>query len=187
MKKKSIQILSLYEVEKGRIRRSGPWAIRRLLLYAAALLFDGAVVMAGISAVGVGHHQLQVHNIGNGAHSAHGQVDRADHNNEGQAKGDHQGQSHLVQKVNEVCRADKCNTIDKDEDNDHGHQHEDGGSLHNDSAAVLLPDLLSMFFLNRGSGIRFYHISDYYDFADSVQAYEDLLARKVLKKGIIKF
>ena len=30
-------------------------------------------------------------------------------------------------------------------------------------------------------------ISDYYDFADSVQAYEDLLARKVLKKGIIKF
>jgi len=30
-------------------------------------------------------------------------------------------------------------------------------------------------------------ISDYYDFADSVQAYEDLLARKILKKGIIKF
>ena len=30
-------------------------------------------------------------------------------------------------------------------------------------------------------------ISDYYDFADSVKAYEDLLARKILKKGIIKF
>jgi len=30
-------------------------------------------------------------------------------------------------------------------------------------------------------------ISDYYDFADSVQAYEDLLSRKILKKGIIKF
>lgn len=30
-------------------------------------------------------------------------------------------------------------------------------------------------------------ISDYYDFTDSVKAYEDLLSRKIMKKGIIKF
>ena len=208
MKKKSIQILSLYEVEKGRIRRSGPWAIRRLLLHAAAqnvshlqavkdhlgmlsitlclvslipifllivttslhhqtdngslfgLIVSGSVKFAG--------DQTVLHNDNTGAH-AQILVDGVAQNDNALT-----GIGHIADQVVDFNLSANVNTTG-------GVVQDDDLSLGGQSTGE--NDLLLVTFREVLSCIRYFGIQP----TDSVQAYEDLLARKVLKKGIIKF